>query len=95
LSVLLDIWLGAEVLVQVMPQGVRERINLTESAVSVDVVNRSLVDAAETLELEADLTIDPDVCTDGEAVAIRNLTAVYCYQIEGRACIRTLLRVEL
>jgi hypothetical protein len=50
---LLDIWFGVEVLVQVTPQSVRERINLTESAVSDDVVNRFIVDAAETLELEA------------------------------------------
>ena len=65
-------------MVQVTPQSVRERIDLTESAVSDDVVNRFIVDAAETLELETGLTIDPDDCTDAEAVAIRNLAAVYC-----------------
>jgi len=65
-------------LVQVTPQSVRERIDLTESAVPDDVVNRFIVDAAETLELETGLTIDPDYCTDAEAVAIRNLAAVYC-----------------
>jgi hypothetical protein len=75
---LLNIWLGAKVLVQVTPQSVRERIDLTESAVSDDVVNRFIVDAAQTVELETGLTIDPDDCTDAEAVAIRNLGAVYC-----------------
>lgn len=65
-------------MVQVTPQSVRERIDLTESAVSDDVVNRFIVDAAETLELETGLTIDPEDCRDAEAVAIRNLAAVYC-----------------
>jgi hypothetical protein len=65
-------------LVQVTPQSVRERINLTESSVSDDIVNRFITDAAETLELETGLTIDPASCTDAEAVAIRNLAAVYC-----------------
>lgn len=64
----LNISSGAEFLVQVTPQSVRERINLTESAVSDDVVNRFIVDAAETVELETGLTIDPDDCTDAEAV---------------------------
>jgi hypothetical protein len=75
---LLNIWFGVKVLVQVTPQSVRERINLTESAVSDDVVNRFIVDAAQTVELETGLTIDPEDCTDAEAVAIRNLAAVYC-----------------
>ena len=65
-------------MVGVTPQSVRERINLTASAVSDDVVSRFIVDAAETVELEMGLTIDPDDCTDAEAVAIRNLAAVYC-----------------
>jgi hypothetical protein len=75
---LLNIWFGVKVLVQVTPQSVRERIDLTESAVSDDVVNRFIVDAAETVEVETGLTIDPEDCTDAEAVAIRNLAAVYC-----------------
>jgi hypothetical protein len=74
----LNISSGAEVLVQVTPQSVRERISLTESAVSDDVVSRFIVDAAETVEIETGLTIDPDDCTDIQAVAIRNLAAVYC-----------------
>jgi hypothetical protein len=65
-------------LVAVTPQSVRERINLTESAVSDDVANRFIDDAAATLELETGLTVDPDDCTDAEAVAMRNLAAVYC-----------------
>ncbi len=50
-------------MVSVSPQSVRERINLTESAVSDDVVNRFIVDAAETVELETGLTVDPEDCT--------------------------------
>ena len=58
--------LGARVLVAVTPQSVRERINLTESAVSDDVMNRPVTGAAETLKLETDLAIDPGDCTDAE-----------------------------
>ena len=65
-------------MVAVTPQSVRERINLTESTVSDDVVSRFIADAAESLELETGLTINPASCTEAEAVAIRNLAAVYC-----------------
>ncbi|MCJ7767809.1 hypothetical protein MUP79_05425 [Candidatus Bathyarchaeota archaeon] len=53
-------------MVAVTPQSVRERINLTESAVSDDVMNRPVTGAAETLKLETDLAIDPGDCTDAE-----------------------------
>ena len=62
----------------VTPESVRERINLPEGTPSDDVVNRFITDATETIELETGLTIDPSSCTDAEAVAIRNLAAVYC-----------------
>ena len=62
----------------VTPKSVRDRLNLPESTPPDDVVNQFIADAAETLELETGLTIDPDSCTDPEAVAIRNLAAVYC-----------------
>ena len=65
-------------MVSVTAQSVRERINLSASDVSDDVVNRFIADAAATLELETDLTINPASCTEPEAVAIRNLAAVYC-----------------
>ena len=65
-------------MVSVTAQCVRERINLPASAVSDDVVNRFIADAAVTLELETSLTINPASCTETEAVAIRNLAAVYC-----------------
>ena len=65
-------------MVAVTPQSVRERINLTESTVSDDVVSRFIADAAESLELETGLTINPASCTEAEAVAVRNLAAVYC-----------------
>jgi len=65
-------------LVSVTAQSVRERVNLAASAVSDNVVNRFIADAATTLELERGLTIDPSACSEPEAVAIRNLAAVYC-----------------
>jgi hypothetical protein len=65
-------------LVSVSAQSVRHRINVTESAISDDVVNEFVADAAESIELETGLTINPANCTEVEAVAIRNLAAVYC-----------------
>jgi len=65
-------------LVSVTAQSVRERVNLSVSAVSDIVVNRFIADAATTLELETGLTLDPSACGEPEAVAIRNLAAVYC-----------------
>jgi hypothetical protein len=65
-------------LVSVTAQSVRERVNLSASAVSDIVVNRFVADAATTLELETGLTIDPSACSEPEAVAVRNLAAVYC-----------------
>jgi hypothetical protein len=75
---LLIVTVGAAGLVSVTAQSVRERINLAASAVSDIVVNRFIADAATTLELETGLTIDPSACSEPEAVAIRNLAAVYC-----------------
>lgn len=65
-------------MVSVSAQSVRHRINVTESAISDDVVNEFVADAAESIELETGLTINPANCTEVEAVAIRNLAAVYC-----------------
>jgi hypothetical protein len=65
-------------MVNVTPESVRERINVSAADCPDDVVNRFIIDAAKTIELETGLTIDPSDCTDQEAVAIRNLAAIYC-----------------
>jgi len=74
-------------LVNVTPDSVRERINVSAAQAPDDVVNRFIQDAAETIEIETGLTIDPTNCTAIEAVAIRNLAAVYtgCRVTEGSA----------
>jgi hypothetical protein len=64
--------------VNVTPESVRERINVSASEAPDDVVNRFITDATETIEVETELTIDPTNCTATEAVAIRNLAAIYC-----------------
>jgi hypothetical protein len=65
-------------LVNVTPDSVRERINVSAAECPDDVVNRFITDATETIEIETGLTIDPTNCTAQEAVAIRNLAAIYC-----------------
>lgn len=64
-------------MVNVTPESVRERINVSAAEASDDVVNHFIIDATETIEIETGLTIDPTNCTPIEAVAIRNLAAVY------------------
>lgn len=71
---LLEPWL----LVAVTPESVRERINVNAAEAPDDVVNRFTSDAAVTVESETGIEIDPANCTDAEAVAIRNLAAIYC-----------------
>ena len=65
-------------MVAVTPEEVRERINVSAAEAPDDVVTRFIVDATETIELETGLTIDYTNCTSQEAVAIRNLAAIYC-----------------
>lgn len=65
-------------MVNVTPQSVRDRINVTESDVPDAIVNQFIIDATETIEVETGLTIDPANCTAVEAVVIRNLAAIYC-----------------
>jgi len=64
--------------VSITPESVRERINVSAAECPDDVVNRFITDATETIEVETGLTIDPVNCTAAEAVAIRNLAAIYC-----------------
>jgi hypothetical protein len=68
----------AQIVVSVTPESVRERINVSAAECPDDVVNRFITDATETIEVETGLTIDPVNCTAAEAVAIRNLAAIYC-----------------
>ena len=65
-------------MVNITPDGVRERINVSAAECPDDVVNHFITDATETIEIETGLTIDPTNCTATEAVAIRNLAAIYC-----------------
>ena len=65
-------------MVNITPESVRERINVSAAECPDDVVNRFIADATETIEVETGLTIDPTNCTAQEAVAIRNLAAIYC-----------------
>lgn len=65
-------------MVNVTPDSVRERINISAAECPDDIVTRFIVDAAETVMLETGLTIDYTDCTAQEAVAIRNLAAIYC-----------------
>lgn len=67
----------AQIVVSVTPESVRERINVSAAECPDDVVSRFVTDATETIEIETDLTIDPANCTAAEAVAIRNLAAIY------------------
>ena len=63
-------------MVDVTPDSVRERINISAAECPDAVVTRFIVDATETVELETGLTIDYTDCTAQEAVAIRNLAAM-------------------
>jgi hypothetical protein len=65
-------------MVAVTPDSVRQRINVNAAECSDESVNQFIVDAAETVMLETGLAIDYLNCTAQEAVAIRNLAAVYC-----------------
>jgi hypothetical protein len=71
-------FVGALAVVAVTPQEIRERVNLTEAAVSDATVNRFAKTAAVTLGLEVEKTINYTSCSDEEAEAIRNIAAVYC-----------------
>jgi hypothetical protein len=68
----------AQIVVSITPESVRERINVSAAECPDDVVNRFITDATETIEVETGLTIDPVNCTAAEAVAIRNMAAIYC-----------------
>jgi len=65
-------------LASVTPDGVRERINVSAAECPDDVVNRFIIRATSTVNLETGLSIDPTDCMDEEETAIGNLAAIYC-----------------
>ena len=68
----------AYALVNVTPESVRERINVSAAEAPDDVVNRFITAAAVTVELEIGEDVDASDCTSAQAEAIRNLAAIYC-----------------
>jgi len=74
-------------LVNVTADAVRDRLNLTESDVSDEKVVEIIEDATATIKIETGLSIDYTDCSEPEAVAIKNLAAVYliCHLTGGSA----------
>jgi len=66
---------------------VRDRLNLTESEVSDEKVVGIIEDATATINIETGLNIDYANCSEAEAVAIKNLAAIYiiCHLTGGSA----------
>jgi hypothetical protein len=64
-------------LVNVTADLVRDRSNLTENDVADEKVIKMIEDATATIEVETGLTIDYANCGEAEAVAIKNLAAIY------------------
>jgi Flp pilus assembly CpaF family ATPase len=62
----------------VRPDDVRDRIKLTSTDISDDRVWVFIRDAATTIKLELGETVEYSNCSEAEAVAIRNLAAIYC-----------------
>jgi hypothetical protein len=65
-------------LVSVTPNSVRNRVNLTAAQVSDTDVLEFVDDAVAALLTATGETIDPTNCTASEAVAVKNLAAIYC-----------------
>ena len=65
-------------MVNVTPESVRERINVSAAEVPDDVVNRFISAAAVTVGLEIGEDVDASDCTSAQAEATRNLAAIYC-----------------
>jgi len=66
---------------------IRDTINLTQTDIPDDKLQKMLQRAATTLALELGKTIDPDNCTEPEKEFITMLAAVYaiCYLTGGSA----------
>ena len=65
-------------MVNITPESVRERINVSAAEAPDDVVNRFISAAAVTVGLEIGEDVDASDCTSAQAEAIRNLAAIYC-----------------
>lgn len=76
-----------QILVEVKASEVRDRINVSATEGPDVLVEQFIAEGAVTVATETGLTIDPDVCTAPEAVAIRNLAAIYlaCHVTGGKA----------
>jgi len=74
-------------LVNVTADSVRDRLNLTEKDVTDEKVVKMIEDATATIETETGLSIDYANCSEAEAVAIKNLAAIYllCHLTGGSA----------
>ena len=74
-------------MVNVTADLVRDRLNLTVDDIEDEKVMKMIEDATATIELETGLTIDYTSCSEAEAAAIKNLTAIYllCYLSGGSA----------
>ena len=66
---------------------VRDRLSLTENDVPDEKVVEMIKDATATIEVETGLSIDYSNCSEAEAVAIKNLAAIYllCHLTGGSA----------
>ena len=62
----------------VRPDEVRGRIKLTKTDVGDDQVWEFIRDAATAIGLDINKAVGHGDCSDAEAVAIRNLAAIYC-----------------
>lgn len=74
-------------MVNITANAVRDRLNLTENDVTDEKVIEMIEDATATIEVETGLTIDYANCSESEAVAIKNLAAIYllCHLTGGSA----------
>ena len=64
-------------MVNVTADSVRNRLSLTEKDVTDEKVVEMIEDATATIEVETGLNIDYTNCNEAEAVAIKNLAAIY------------------
>ena len=62
----------------VTPGRVRDRVKLSATDIDDSKVTELIKDSEATIEEETGLNIDYANCTQGEAVAITNLAAIYC-----------------
>jgi len=58
---------------------VRLRLGLTANEISDTDVEVFISEAAASLSIEVNATLDPADCSEAEANAIANLAAIYCY----------------